>query len=228
MLDRIRNPDQIKKLPNCCAKGFAIDIVDANSVIIFSGDPDGNGVIISEFNTNGQDEGILSIDTITTKFSDDHILPKFHITKTCDNKYLLATTIEKTSGGNSEIFLAKYDPESNTCDWTERDIFDNQTLEIQDIVETSDGGFLMAGSSRSSDGNIDNNQGQNDAWIVKVNANGQLVWQKTFGGSEIDFGYDAVELQDGSTILVGESSSSKGDLSENQGFADLLIVKINP
>lgn len=96
------------------------------------------------------------------------------------------------------------------------------------IRPTVDGGFLIAGSSRSSDGNIDVNQGQNDAWIVKVNNNGQLVWQKTFGGSEIDFGYDAVELSDGSTVLVGESSSSNGDLSENKGFTDLLIVKINP
>jgi hypothetical protein len=96
------------------------------------------------------------------------------------------------------------------------------------IRPTLDGGFLIAGSSRSSDGNVDSNQGQNDAWIVKVNSNGQLAWQKTFGGTEIDFGYDAVELSDGSMVLVGESGSSNGDLSTNQGFADLLIVKINP
>ncbi len=95
------------------------------------------------------------------------------------------------------------------------------------IRPTFDGGFLIAGSSRSSDGNLNINQGQNDAWILKVNSSGQLVWQKTFGGTEIDFGYDAVELLDGSTILVGESSSSDGDLSENQGFTDLLIIKIN-
>lgn len=96
------------------------------------------------------------------------------------------------------------------------------------INPTSDSGFIIAGSSRSSDGNVSSNQGQNDAWAVKVNNNGQLVWQRTFGGSEIDFGYDAVELIDGSVILVGESSSSNGDLSENKGFSDLLIIKINP
>jgi len=96
------------------------------------------------------------------------------------------------------------------------------------INSTSDGGFVIAGSSRSSDGNVSSNQGQNDAWAIKVNNNGQLIWQKTFGGSEIDFGYDAVELIDGSVILVGESNSSNGDLSENKGFTDLLIIKINP
>ena len=90
------------------------------------------------------------------------------------------------------------------------------------------GGFLIAGSSRSSDGSVSQNQGQNDAWIVQIDDDGLLIWEKTFGGTEIDFGYDAVTLSDGSIILVGESSSNNGDLPENKGFTDLLIVKINP
>ena len=93
------------------------------------------------------------------------------------------------------------------------------------IKTTSDGGFIIAGSSRSSDGIVTSNQGQNDAWIVKTNSSGQLSWQKTFGGSEIDFAYDAVQLSNGDYILVGESSSSNGDVLENRGFTDLLIIR---
>ena len=95
------------------------------------------------------------------------------------------------------------------------------------VKNTLDGGFLIAGSSRSSDGVLNLNQGQNDAWVLKVNSNGQWVWGETFGGSEIDFGYDAVELANGSVILVGETSSSNGDISENKGFTDLLVIKLN-
>ncbi|MEQ6124394.1 hypothetical protein AAON49_09355 [Pseudotenacibaculum sp. MALMAid0570] len=95
------------------------------------------------------------------------------------------------------------------------------------VKSTSDNGFIIAGSSRSSDGLVANNQGQNDAWIVKVDSNGQLVWERSVGGSEIDFAYDAVELLNGSIIAVGESSSSNGDLLENKGFTDLLIIKLN-
>ena len=95
------------------------------------------------------------------------------------------------------------------------------------IKSTMDSGFLIAGSSRSSDGDLTSNQGQNDAWIVKVNNNGELTWQHTFGGSEIDFGYDALELSNGSVVMVGETSSSDGDLEENSGFTDLFIIKIN-
>ena len=93
------------------------------------------------------------------------------------------------------------------------------------VNPTADGGFVIAGSSRSSDGVVSSNQGQNDAWVVKVSNGGQLISQQTFGGSEIDFAYDAVQLRDGSIVLIGESSSSDGDITENKGFSDLFIIK---
>lgn len=95
------------------------------------------------------------------------------------------------------------------------------------IRTTLDNGFIIAGSSRSSDGDVNTNQGQNDAWVVKTDNAGGLVWEKTVGGSEIDFAYDAVQLLNGSIIAVGETSSANGDLSENKGFSDLLLIKLN-
>ena len=95
------------------------------------------------------------------------------------------------------------------------------------INKTSDSGFIIAGSSRSSDGDVARNQGQNDAWIVKIDTNGQLLWETTVGGSNIDFAYDAVQLANGTIIAVGETSSSDGDITENKGFTDLLIIKLN-
>ena len=94
------------------------------------------------------------------------------------------------------------------------------------ITKTQDNGFLIAGSSRSSDGDVTTNQGQNDAWILKVDTNGVLEWQRTLGGSQIDFVYDAVQLSNGAVIAVGESSSTDGDILENKGFTDALIVKL--
>ena len=95
------------------------------------------------------------------------------------------------------------------------------------INKTSDNGFIIAGSSRSSDGDVARNQGQNDAWIVKIDTNGQLLWETTVGGSNIDFAYDAVQLANGNIIAVGETSSSDGDITQNKGFTDLLIIKLN-
>ena len=95
------------------------------------------------------------------------------------------------------------------------------------IAKTLDNGYIVSGSSRSSDGDVSKNQGLNDAWMVKISNEGQLMWETSVGGSEIDFCYDAVQLNDGSLIAVGESSSSDGDISQNKGFADVLIIKMN-
>ena len=87
-------------------------------------------------------------------------------------------------------------------------------------------GVKSGGCSRSSDGDVAKNQGQNDAWVVKINTEGQLVWETTVGGTDIDFAYDAVQLNNGTIIAVGESNSLDGDITENKGFTDLLIIKI--
>ena len=94
------------------------------------------------------------------------------------------------------------------------------------ISKTKNNQFVVAGSSRSSDIDVNINQGQNDLWVLKIDDNGQLLWQKSVGGTEIDFAYDAVELKDKSIVAVGESSSNNADINNNKGFTDLLIVKI--
>jgi hypothetical protein len=93
------------------------------------------------------------------------------------------------------------------------------------VSRTQDNGFLIAGSSRSLDNGFEN-KGQNDALILKIDTNGKLLWQKTVGGSEIDFLYAVAELQNKSIIAVGESSSSDQDVSENKGFTDALIIQL--
>lgn len=95
------------------------------------------------------------------------------------------------------------------------------------IVRTQDNGFLLAGSSRSSDGDVSENKGQNDAWALKVDASANLQWEITVGGSNIDFSYSIAELNNSSIIAVGDSTSSDGDIIENKGFTDVLIVKID-
>ncbi|GGI56126.1 hypothetical protein [Winogradskyella haliclonae] len=97
----------------------------------------------------------------------------------------------------------------------------------RDINTTQDNGFVLSGSSRSSDGDVSENKGQNDAWAVKVDANGSLVWETSFGGSNIDFAYGIAELNDQSIVVVGDTSSNDGDIEENKGFTDLLLLKIN-
>ena len=97
----------------------------------------------------------------------------------------------------------------------------------RDINTTQDNGFIISGSSRSSDGDVSENKGQNDAWAVKVDNNGNLIWEASSGGTNIDFAYGIAELNDQSVVVVGDTSSNDEDILENKGFADLLLFKIN-
>lgn len=130
-----------------------------------------------------------------------------------------------SNNGAADLWMIKIDENGHLL-WNRS--FGGSSFDVsRSIAKTLDNGYLVSGSSRSSDGDVSKNQGLNDAWMVKISNEGQLMWETSVGGSEIDFCYDAVQLNDGSLIAVGESSSSDGDISQNKGFADVLIIKMN-
>ena len=51
-----------------------------------------------------------------------------------------------------------------------------------DALQTTDGNFLMVGVSESNDVDISNNKGSYDVWAVMINAEGEMLWEKSFGG----------------------------------------------
>ncbi|MEW4923233.1 hypothetical protein [Algibacter sp. 2305UL17-15] len=128
------------------------------------------------------------------------------------------------NNGAADVFLIKISTNGNLI-WQKT--FGGSSFDTaRSISKTNSGGYLISGSSRSSNIDVSENKGQNDAWVLKLDANANLEWQKTVGGSNIDIAFDAVELNDGSVIAVGETSSSDLDIKENKGFSDVLIFKI--
>ena len=152
------------------------------------------------------------------------------ISQTTDGNYLIVGDTRSNdldisqSNGAADLWVIKITPEG-TLLW-EKTLGGSNFDVGRSISKTQDNGFLISGSSRSTDGNLTTNKGQNDAWVVKINNSGDLEWQKTIGGSEVDFFYDATELNDQTIVAVGDSSSSNEDISENNGFTDLLILKL--
>ncbi|AUP79814.1 hypothetical protein [Flavivirga eckloniae] len=152
------------------------------------------------------------------------------ISKSSDGNYIIVGDTRShdldvsNNNGAADLWIIKINPSGGLI-W-EKTIGGSSFDVGRSISKTQDNGFIISGSSRSTDGDIINNNGQNDAWIVKINDNGNLEWQKTIGGSDIDFAYDAAELNDKSVIVVGESNSPDIDILENRGFTDLLIFKM--
>lgn len=128
-----------------------------------------------------------------------------------------------TNNGGADLWMLKISTDGNLI-WQKT--FGGTNFDVaRSISKTLDNGFIIAGNSRSLDAGF-TNQGQNDAWVLKVDANGNLVWQKFVGGSENEFLFDAIELNNQTIIAVGESNSSDVNIPENKGFSDALIIKI--
>ena len=97
------------------------------------------------------------------------------------------------------------------------------------VQQTSDGGYIVAGWSNSNDGDVSGNHGDYDIWVVKLDSGGNLVWQKSLGGSLNDriSGDGIQQTPDGGYIVTGYTTSNDGDVSGNHGSFDIWIVKLN-
>lgn len=97
---------------------------------------------------------------------------------------------------------------------------------LYDIEKTLDGGYLIGGESHSSDGDVTTNYGDRDSWLIKIDSQGNLLWEKTMGGSQID-NVTGIETIDHDCFLISNVTfSSDHDVSTNNGKADYWIVKL--
>lgn len=104
----------------------------------------------------------------------------------------------------------------------------SQSDEIPKVRQTLDGGYVAFGYSWSNDGNATVNYGEGDYWVVKFDSLGVMQWQKSYGGSRAQYGYDIQQLPDSGYILIGETQLSDGDVTGYHGGSfDCWILRIN-
>ncbi len=96
-----------------------------------------------------------------------------------------------------------------------------------DIAIATDGGYLVVGTSQSTLGDVTGNHGSWDLWVIKMDNIGNLIWQKSYGGSGNDYGHSVKTTNDGGYVIAGNSTSNDGDLTINKGLDDYWIVKID-
>ena len=95
------------------------------------------------------------------------------------------------------------------------------------INTTDDGGFIVAGYTRSSDGNISTNYGGTDYWVLKLSVSGNLQWEKSYGGTGEDYGEMVKQTQSGNYIISGYSGSNDIQVSNNHGSVDSWVMETN-
>jgi len=95
------------------------------------------------------------------------------------------------------------------------------------VVPLPDGGFIVGGYTTSDNGDITANRGGADGWVIRLDRDGKLIWERNYGGGLNDFFNAATLADDFSVILVGSSDSRDYDAVGNHGKTDILVVKIN-
>lgn len=145
---------------------------------------------------------------------------------------------DEKNNGDLDYFLWKMD-ENGNLDW-QKSIGGNKVDLLQSIALTIDGGFILGGTSNSDKGldKLSENLGQEDFWVIKLDAKGGEIWQKTIGGSGMEKLLSIVQTKDGGYILGGTSSSDKTDSNEggnvnlnekaenSRGSLDYWVVKL--
>jgi uncharacterized repeat protein (TIGR01451 family) len=90
-----------------------------------------------------------------------------------------------------------------TIEWV-KNLGGSNAEEAYTIVQTSDGGFLMAGYSDSKDGDVKTSFGVTDGWLVKLSAQGVILWEKSYGSTYHDNIRHILPTLDGGYLLAGE------------------------
>ena len=208
--------------------GYSIQPTSDGGYVIGGSSQSDNGDVTS--NIGSFDYWIVKIDEIgniewenSYGSADIEFLRK--IEQTFDGGYILAGYSKVATTGKGDFYIVKIDNEGN-LEW-EKSYGGSKSEESRDVKQTPDGGFVVAGSTESEDGDISNPLGNYDVWIIRLDASGELIWEKTYGGSSFDEAESIQNSLNGGFIFAGRSNSSDGHVSTNNGSADFWIVNID-
>jgi uncharacterized delta-60 repeat protein len=135
------------------------------------------------------------------------------VQQTTDGGYIVAGWTSSFGAGNYDFWVLKLN-DDGTVSWQKTYGGTNYDY-AQSIQQTSDDGYIVAGFAKSF-GEVNG-----DFWILKLNSDGTISWQKTYGGPEYDYARSIEQTSDGGYIVAGLAESF------GAGYADLWVLKLD-
>lgn len=167
----------------------------------------------------------------TRSFGGSEIDIAYDIALTSEGNYMIVGDARSSdldvdvNFGNADVWLIEIDPQGNLL-W-QKSLGGSMFDSAKGILRMNENLYAITGSSRSNDGDVSVNNGENDAWTLVVNPAGEIQFERAIGGSSLDFSQDVAQGVDGALLVVGNTESSDGDIIQNFGFKDILIYKID-
>jgi len=127
----------------------------------------------------------------------------FSIIQTRDGGFVVAGFTESFGAGDRDLWVFRLDSEGNIV-W-QRTYGGWGNDHAHNIQETNDGGYIVVGCTCSY------GSGYNDVWVLKLAANGDVEWQRAYGGNSYDYGYFIRQISDGGFIVAGGTFISTED-----------------
>lgn len=138
-----------------------------------------------------------------------------------DEGYLVVGSSSSNDGdvsgnhGGSDGWVVKLN-QSGTIVW-QAALGGSGSDELDAGFQAADGGYLVAGTTTSNDGDVSGNHGYGDVWCAKLSNDGALIWQRAYGGSGDEYAKAIADDGNGAFTVAGASSSSDGDATLYQG-----------
>jgi len=133
------------------------------------------------------------------------------VIQTSDGGYAIAGFTNSLGPSSPDFWLVKTD-ENGNGEWN-RTYGGASGEKAYCVIQTDDGGYAIAGRTRSF------GSGEADGWLVKTDELGNVLWNKTYGGTEDDIARKIVRAFDGGYAIAGETSSF------GHGNRDFWLVK---
>lgn len=183
-----------------------------------------------------QDYWVLRLDSLgevlwKKNFGGSSVEWLYRVRPTQDGSFLLSGVTYSNdfdvSGyhGDKDAWLMKMDSLGNLV-W-QKCLGGSGWDEAWDAYQTDDRGYIMAGYSNSTDGDVSGNHGAHDYWVVRLDSARQIVWQRSFGGSKSDYAHSVSPTADGGYIVAGYSQSDDGDVTGGTMGLDVWVLKLN-
>ncbi len=133
------------------------------------------------------------------------------VLQTSDNGYIILGVTASYGAGDVDVWLIKTDG-AGSEEWN-KTLGGDESDWGQSIWQTSDNGYIITGTTASFDA------GGSDVWLIKTDDSGYEQWNRTFGGTEWDYGFSVQQASDGGYIMVGATDSY------GAGDSDLWMIK---